>query len=526
MPEHLHFVTGRLAEGALRRMVQPLAEAEGFGYSIDVLPITVAALMTPQWIAKRIAAPEGTDRVIVPGYCHGDLAPIESAAGAPVVRGPRDLRRLPEFFGRRPPPTGYGKHDIQIIAEINHCPRLTLPAIVGRAKELIAAGADYVDIGCDPGGVWLGLADAVRAVKDLGVRVSVDSLNPVEIAAGVAAGAELVLSVNSFNRDAAPDWGCEVIAIPDDPKSLRGLDDTIDHLARAGVPLRIDPIVEPIGFGFAQSLCRYSDVRARYPDAEMMMGIGNLTEMTEVDSAGVNVLLLAVCQELGIRGVLTTEVIPWAQTSVRECDLARRLVYHAVNEGVPPKHLGAGLVTLRDEAVSELAAEDLADLTTAIRDHNYRLFVADGELHLLGPGLHLRSRDPFVIGQQLIAASDAERVKRLDPSHAFYLGYELSKAATALTLGKQYEQDEPLDWGYLTQQEESHYLQRRRRSMDRVDRAAGPDAVPADANSADANSANDQSADDNSAAADLPNAKLTDAGGLSIDRPATAEPSP
>ncbi len=54
----------------------------------------------------------------------------------------------------------------------------------------------------------------------------------------------------------------------------------------------------------------------------MMMGIGNLTEMTDVDSAALNVLLLGICQELGIGSVLTTEVINWARSSVRECDLA------------------------------------------------------------------------------------------------------------------------------------------------------------------------------------------------------------
>ena len=36
-----------------------------------------------------------------------------------------------------------------------------------------------------------------------------------------------------------------------------------------------------------------------------MMGIGNLTELTDVDCAAINVLLLGVSQELGIRSVLT-----------------------------------------------------------------------------------------------------------------------------------------------------------------------------------------------------------------------------
>ncbi|MEM9412441.1 MAG: hypothetical protein AAGA30_15110, partial [Planctomycetota bacterium] len=40
--------------------------------------------------------------------------------------------------------------------------------------------------------------------------------------------------------------------------------------------------------------------------------------------------------------------------------------------------------------------------------------------------------------------------RNVDPSHAFYLGYELCKAMTAMQLGKNYVQDEALDWGHLT----------------------------------------------------------------------------
>ena len=56
-----------------------------------------------------------------------------------------------------------------------------------------------------------------------------------------------------------------------------------------------------------------------------------------------------------------------------------------------------------------------------------------------------------------------------DPSHAFYLGYELMKAKTALTLSKAYRQDQALDWGFLTEPEVSH--------RDRPDQAGEGDAV-------------------------------------------------
>ena len=84
--DHIQFVTGRLAEHSLRQIVEPLARQVEFEYTIDVMPITVAALMTPEWIARRIRLSPGATRVLVPGYCTGDLSPIEAVAGVPGDR--------------------------------------------------------------------------------------------------------------------------------------------------------------------------------------------------------------------------------------------------------------------------------------------------------------------------------------------------------------------------------------------------------------------------------------------------------
>jgi dihydropteroate synthase-like protein len=460
--EHIHFITGRLAEHALKSVVAPLAAEVGFDYTVETLPITVAALMSPEWIARHWHVPSSATRVILPGYCEGNLTPLTAATSANVELGPRDLRQLPRFFLREPPPSDYGGFDIEIIAEINHCPRLSLDGIRRQAASLARDGADVIDVGCEPGNLWTGVGDAIRMLVDEGHRVSVDSLNPKEIALAAAAGAELVLSVNSTNRDAAADWGVEVVVTPDVPATLEGLDDTIDVLARAGVRLRIDPILEPISFGFAASLGRYLDVRRRYPDAEMMMGVGNLTELTDVDSAGVNAVLLGFCQEQGIRSVLTTQVINWARTSVRECDVARRIMHHAITHRVLPKHLDTRLLMLRDAEVESTPVADIETLAPQIRDNNYRIFAADGEVHLIGANLHLHDSDPFVLMEQLRhSAPDGGLPRNLDPSHAFYLGYEMCKAATALTLGKTYRQDESLDWGFATKLEARHYLKRK-----------------------------------------------------------------
>ena len=184
------------------------------------------------------------------------------------------------------------------------------------ARQMKLDGADLIDVGCEPNSCWSGVGQCVAALVAEGHRVSIDSLNPEEIAPAVKAGAELVLSVNATNREFAADWGCEVVVIPDEVADIHSMDPTLELLSSNDVPFRIDPILEPIGFGFAGSLRRYMQARESWPDVEMMMGIGNLTELTDVDSAGVNLVLLAICQELGIRSVLTTEVINWARSSV------------------------------------------------------------------------------------------------------------------------------------------------------------------------------------------------------------------
>lgn len=449
---HVHFVTGRLAEHSLRKTLAELGPQVGFDYSLSVLNITVAALMTVEWVARRLQVPPAATRVLLPGYCLGDLAVLEQQCGRSVQRGPTDLRDLPAYFGQRPATGDYGAYRIEILAEINHAPRLTLAQILAQAKVLQASGADLIDIGCDPGEAWSGVGECVRMLRGEGFRISIDSFNPAEIAPAVRAGAELVLSVNSSNRSAAGDWGCEVVAIPDVPSGMQGLAATVEFLADAGVPLRIDPVLEPIGFGFAESLGRYLEARRRWPDAELLMGIGNLSELTDVDSAGVNVLLLGFCEELGIRSVLTTQVINWARSSVRECDLARRLVHYAVQHHVLPKHVEPRLVTLRDPRVREYGAELIARLAAEIRDHNVRLFAEQNELHLATAGAHLYGTDPFVLFERLLQL----RPGKIDASHAFYLGYEFCKAVTALTLGKNYQQDEALDWGFLTRPESQH----------------------------------------------------------------------
>jgi uncharacterized protein DUF6513 len=89
------FVTGRLAEPALRSVVSGL----DIGHQIAVMNISVAALMTTRWIARRLEVPSGVDNIVIPGLCEGDVDALEQATGLPVRKGPADVRSLPEWYG-------------------------------------------------------------------------------------------------------------------------------------------------------------------------------------------------------------------------------------------------------------------------------------------------------------------------------------------------------------------------------------------------------------------------------------------
>ncbi len=233
------------------------------------------------------------------------------------------------------------------------------------------------------------------------------------------------------------------------------LEESVEFLTKHGIDFRLDPILEPIGCGFAASLLRYQAVRRHFPEAPMMMGIGNLTELTDCDSAGVNVLLLAVCEEWSIHSVLTTQVISWAQSSVRECDLGRKLVAYAQRHKIPAKKIDDRLVMLRDTKVLRFDQATIESLMKSIKDNNYRIFVADDRLHLIAAELNITGTDPFEMMEELMTKPQSRNV---DPGHAFYLGFELSKALTALTLGKHYDQDVALNWGFLTRDEKHRRL--------------------------------------------------------------------
>jgi len=382
--------------------------------------------------------PISADEVVLKGIAYRTF--VTDFPSSPAVSGAD-----PGIVGTNPglvaTPSGYQ-------AFVSDFPRLSRDQIRQEAERFRASGADVIDIGCTPGLAFPALADVVRELVDAGMRVSIDTFDVDEIRTAVRAGASVVLSVNQSNIEVVQELASDPVrwvAVPELGGSVDTLEPTIAKLEAWGVSYLVDPILEPIGMGFMASLERYANARRRWPDAEMLMGIGNLTELTAADSTGVNALLIAICQELGIRAVLTTEVIPWARDAVKEIDIARRLMHYAVTKRTVPKGIDDRLVTVKDPEVLTYSEADLRALQAAITDPNYRIF-ADRD------AITVFNSERFVRGTDIQEIFDQLEVD--EPNHAFYLGKELAKASLAVSLGKTYRQEGTLSWGYLTPAEE------------------------------------------------------------------------
>ena len=438
MDERILFLTGRLAHDSLCRELEGLEKRE-FSWRVHELGLQVAGLMTAEMIRRRLAPPEDVQRIIVPGLCGGDVEALSRTYGLPVERGPKDLKDLPEFFGTAGRETDLSEHCVTIIAEIVDAPNMGVEQILERAAAYRTDGADVIDLGCLPGVDFPHLEESVAALKHEGYAVSVDSLERPELVRGAAAGADYLLSLKESTLDIAGTWAGVPVLIPEHPSDLDSLYRAADALAAEGRRFLLDPILEPIHFGFSESLLRYHAVRRRFPEGEIMMGIGNLTELTDADTTGITAVLMGVVSELGIAAVLTTEVSPHAHTSVREVDIARRVMWAARRDGNLPRRYHAGLMALKDRKPFPHTSEEVAQTAAAIRDPSFRIQLTREGIHVYNRDGHRIASDPFELWPELGVDDDA--------SHAFYLGVELGRAQIAWQLGKRYLQDNELEWG-------------------------------------------------------------------------------
>ncbi|MDO8845995.1 DUF6513 domain-containing protein [Methylicorpusculum sp.] len=437
MSEHILFLTGKLAEKQLRRILEQIQPE--FSYTVHQLGIKVAALMTTDMIARRLTDTFNADRIIVPGRCRGDIDKLSTDLSVPVERGPDELKDLPQYFGKAAHKVDISQYTVKVFAEIVDAPFVSIETILQRASYYRDNGADVIDIGCLPGTPFPHMEETIQALKQAGFLVSVDSLTSDDLLKGGKAGADYLLSLHESSLWIADEVDAIPVIIPETHEDLDSLYRSIEALQAHNRPFIVDPILDPIHFGFTASIVRYHEVRNRFPAIEMMLGVGNITELTHADTLGMNTLLLGICSELDINHILTTEVSKHACRAIKEADLARRIMYAAKQQDRLPKHIDNGLMALHETAPFPYSADEVKELAEQITDPSFRIQTSPDGIHIFNrDGMHT-AQDPFDLYPKLDVASDG--------GHAFYLGVELARAQIAWQLGKRFTQDEPLQWG-------------------------------------------------------------------------------
>ena len=440
MSENILFLTGKLAEKQLRNIL--LKMHPEFNYTVHQLGLKVAALMTADMIGRRLTDTFGADRILVPGRCRGDLEALSKDLGLPVERGPEELKDLPMFFGQAAHKLDLSRYSVKIFAEIVDAPHLSVEEVVKRATYYQQNGADVIDIGCLPSTNFPHLEDIVRTLKQEGFTVSIDSLNSDDLLRGGKAGADFMLSLHESTLWIADEVAATPILIPKNHQDLISLDRAIQAMQAKNRAFIVDPILDPLHFGFTQSIVRYHEVRKTYPDIEIMLGVGNITELTHADTLGMNALLLGICSELNINNILATEVSRHACRAVKEADLARRIMFAAKQHDMLPKHIDPGLMALHEPAPFPYSLEEIRELAGQITDSSFRVQISSEGMHIFNRGGFYSAKDPFELFPKLGVENDG--------GHAFYLGVELARAEIAWKLGKRYTQDQPLSWGCAT----------------------------------------------------------------------------
>ncbi|MFW9832094.1 MAG: dihydropteroate synthase-like protein, partial [Candidatus Thorarchaeota archaeon] len=231
------------------------------------------------------------------------------------------------IIGRRLP--------LRIVAEITDAPLRTEEELIRLATHFVNSGANIVDIGMVAEAPDQAAAKSIVKMlrKHIQVPISIDSANASEIVGGIEGGAHLVLSLdqdnmmdipNKFRKKAAftvipaTQEGAELPKTQED--RIRLLEENLSNARSLGFKKLIaDPLCDPlITPGLSQAILAYAEFHKRQPHVPLLMGTGNITELLDADSPGVNAVLAGLAAELGISLLLTTEVSPKTRGAVWE----------------------------------------------------------------------------------------------------------------------------------------------------------------------------------------------------------------
>jgi dihydropteroate synthase-like protein len=459
---------------------------------------------------------ESLDMIITPGLLRKDVSPVEEAMAIPTYKGSTDaadlgvvlemldkidlspkkpadkliedelrrralkyihdfekdsenikkLLKKPENIMVGSLPVGED-FPMRVLAEIANAPLLSPENLLKRAEYFVKSGADLVDLGMLAGeDLKSRIPPMVNLLKEkLDVPISIDTLNPAEIEVAVESGVDLVLSLDHGNyQELVPllkERKVPAVLLPTNysqnwiPHTWEERVTSLNGLIKKckGLEVIADPVLDPVNSESIMDSFLACRQLKRENQVPIFFGVGNVTELMDVDSTGANTLLSGIGMELGVSVLFTPEESGKTVGSVKELAISSQMMFLAKKRGSIPKDLGINLVVFKDKRRGE-TLEDAVDVPEVEGQPDYtfkqdsagsfKITVSEGLIR----AVHYQKSEPHmaIVGTEAKALYD-EIIKRNLVSkleHAAYLGSELQKAEESLKFGKHYTQDFPL----------------------------------------------------------------------------------
>jgi len=492
--------TGHLAEQTVRLAVRSKAD-------VLVIDTDVAAFITPRKLLTAIQTQQASgylfdsyDIIFVPGLVSGNFSNVAEELGCEIYLGPKhayDLEYIVSFVGKVEFSTTIPacelltnvRRDIaldtvkkietnanalmhigqmklgsdarmKVMAEVVDATGLDTHVLSDRIISFIKKGADIIDLGASlnatPDDVERAIKTAHKVSAISSISISIDTLDPELLSRALDTGVDIILSLNSSNIDKigrkVADSGAAAVVIPDTGAGVESLARNIKAAQEAGIKRIIaDPVLDPIGHGIAGSIVRYREFNQKFPDIPLFFGVGNVTELIDVDSAGVNAAFCGIAADVGASILFTPEFSNKAQGSIHELKTASEMMVLANERDSSPKDLGIDLLVMKEKRRREDSIIP-ADAIDAKGAGSWRVDPAGCVKIEISPDLSsgaggnilARHKDACIVGETaseiLYTLIDMGLVSTL--GHAGYLGRELKKAELALQFNRSYAQDD------------------------------------------------------------------------------------
>jgi len=362
---------------------------------------------------------------------------------------------------------------MRVLSEIANAPFLTKEALINKCQYFVDSGADMIDIGMAAGEDFSHkIPELIQTLRPIvGDRpLSIDTLNPKEIKIAAENGIDFVLSLdlgnNSEIQEILKEKDIPAVLLPTNfsqgksPKSpmerVKSMHQLIEDTK--GIRYVADLILDPVNSAsIVESIIACHEFHKTNP-APMFFGVGNVTELMDADSGGVNVLLAGIGMELGVSILFTPEESGKTRGSVYELATASKMMFLAKHRKSIPKDLGINLVAFKDKHKRNDIIQNEIDGIEQTQQEKPMKFIRDkagsfkinidyattvNESQITATHYRKNKPDLVIVGHSAKEIYEEiikkELVTRME--HAAYLGSELQKAEIAMITGKEYVQD-------------------------------------------------------------------------------------